>query len=59
MLKENGSVKYLSDINDLEGGVFENQCILVAEKIAEEINSGLIQIYIKKKRKSNKQNKKT
>ena len=59
VLKENGSVKYLSDINDLEGGVFENQCILVAEKIAEEINSRLVQIYIKQKRKSNKQNRKT
>ena len=55
VLKENGSVKYLSEINDLDGGLFQNQCILVAEKIAEEINSGLIQIYIKKKRKSKKQ----
>ena len=58
VMKENGSVKYLAEINDLGGGLFENQCILVAEKIAEEINSSLVQIYIKEKRRSNKKSKK-
>ncbi len=58
VMKENGSVKYLAEINDLGGGLFQNQCILVAEKIAEEINSSLVQIYIKEKRRSNKKSKK-
>ena len=58
VLKENGSVKYLAEINDLGGGIFQNQCILVAEKIAEEINSSLVHIYIKEKRRSNKKLKK-
>ena len=55
ILKENSSIKYLSEVNDLEDGLFQNQCISVAEKIAEEINASLVQLYIKHKRKSNKE----
>lgn len=55
ILKENSSIKYLSEVNDLEDGLFQNQCISVAEKIAEEINASLVQLYIKYKRKSNKE----
>lgn len=55
VLKESSSIKYLSEVNDLEDGLFQNQCISVAEKIAEEINASLVQLYIKYKRKSNKE----
>jgi len=58
VFKESGSMKYLAEINDLDSRLFENQCILVAEKISEEINSSLVQIYIKQKRKSKKTSKK-
>ena len=54
VFKESGSIKYLPEINDLEGGVFQNQCILVAEKISEEINTSLVKIYIQQKRKNKK-----
>ena len=47
VFKESGSIKYLSQVNELEGGVFQSQCIIIAEKIAAEINGSLIQIYVK------------
>ena len=54
VLNESGSVKYLSEINDLEGGVFQDLCITVAEKISEEINSTTLKIFLKHKRALNK-----
>jgi PBP1b-binding outer membrane lipoprotein LpoB len=58
ILQESSSMKYLADVNDLEDGLFQNQCISVAEKIAEEINKNLVLAYIKYKRKCKKELKK-
>ncbi len=55
ILKESSSIKYLADVNDLEDGLFQNQCISVAEKISEEINKNLVLAYIKYKRKCKKE----
>lgn len=52
VLNENGSVKSLSEINDLEGGVFLDLRIAVVEKISEEINSTTLKIYLKQNNKN-------